>query len=71
MSKDTDRGKVAERDWPTGHPSASDYQGERYTPPEPPFGFDWPEGHPCRLGANVPPNWRGEELAPEPPGQGE
>jgi len=71
MSKDTDRGTVGERDWPTGHPAASDYRGESYTPPDPPFAVDWPKGHPCRDGANVEKNWRHEPTAPEPTEQGE
>lgn len=42
-----------ERDFPVGHPAASDYKGEPYTPPSAPFGEDFPRGHPARGGANV------------------
>lgn len=42
-----------ERDYPIGHPSASDYKGEKYTPPRAPFAEDFGPDHPARLGANV------------------
>lgn len=54
MAKDTDRGTEGERDWPKGHPAASDYNGEPYSAPPPPFAEDWPVGHPARLGKNNP-----------------
>lgn len=38
--------RPAERDYPVGHPAASDYKGEHYTPPPPPLGRDYPVGHP-------------------------
>ena len=62
---DTRRGRSFERDWPEAHPSSSDYQGESYTPPPPPFAQDWHEGHPARLGANVPHEWD-EARTPKP-----
>ena len=40
---DTKRG---ERDYPLGDPRASDYAGEKYTPPSPPYARDYPVGHP-------------------------
>lgn len=42
-----------ERDYPIGHPAASDYKGEKYTPPRAPFAEDFPPDHPARLGKNV------------------
>lgn len=44
-----------ERDFPIGHPAASDYNGEPYNPPRAPYGEDFPEGHPARGGANISP----------------
>lgn len=41
-----------ERDYPLGHPAASDYKGEPYTPPIAPHAEDYPHGHPARGGAN-------------------
>lgn len=38
--------RPVERDYPVGHPAASDYNGEPYTPPPPPLGRDYPVGHP-------------------------
>ena len=35
-----------ERDYPIGHPAASDYNGEPYNPPPPPLARDYPPGHP-------------------------
>lgn len=42
-----------ERDYPVGHPAASDYQGERYTPPRAPYAEDFPPNHPARGGKNI------------------
>ena len=42
-----------ERDFPVGHPAASDYKGEKYTPPKAPFSEDFNEGHPARDGKNT------------------
>lgn len=42
-----------ERDYPIGHPAASDYNGEEYTPPRAPFGQDYPENHPAFQGSNI------------------
>lgn len=44
---------MAERDYPVGHPAASDYKGERYTPPRAPFGEDFGPDHPARGGKNT------------------
>ncbi len=44
---------MSERDYPKGHPAASDYAGEPYIPPRAPFTEDWPVGHPARGGKNV------------------
>jgi hypothetical protein len=44
---------MAERDYPVGHPSASDYKGEHYVPPRAPFSEDFPPGHPARDGKNI------------------
>jgi hypothetical protein len=44
-----------ERDFPVGHPAASDYAGEPYTPPRAPHGEDYEVGHPARGGKNVSP----------------
>lgn len=41
-----DTNSTGERDYPVGHPAASDYAGEPYTPPPPPLGRDYPVGHP-------------------------
>jgi len=46
---------MAERDYPVGHPAASDYAGERYTPPRAPFAEDFDPGHPARGGKNIKP----------------
>jgi hypothetical protein len=35
-----------ERDYPIGDPRAADYNGEKYTPPSPPYARDYPKGHP-------------------------
>lgn len=42
-----------ERDYPVGHPAASDYKGERYVPPRAPFSEDFAPGHPARGGKNI------------------
>lgn len=42
-----------ERDFPVGHPAASDYSGERYTPPRAPHAEDFPPDHPARNGKNI------------------
>jgi hypothetical protein len=42
-----------ERDFPVGHPAASDYAGEPYTPPRAPHGEDFEVGHPARGGKNI------------------
>jgi len=42
-----------ERDYPVGHPAASDYRGEPYTPPRAPFSEDFAPGHPARDGKNI------------------
>jgi hypothetical protein len=42
-----------ERDYPVGHPAASDYKGEPYTPPRAPYAEDFPPGHPARGGKNA------------------
>lgn len=42
-----------ERDYPIGHPAASDYNGEEYNPPRAPFAEDYPETHPAFQGANI------------------
>lgn len=44
-----------ERDFPVGHPAASDYNGELYTPPLAPYSEDFSEGHPAREGKNISP----------------
>ena len=47
-------GRPGERDWPEGHPSAQDYNGEEYEPPPNLIRTDWPKGHPAELGKNIP-----------------
>jgi hypothetical protein len=42
-----------ERDFPVGHPAASDFDPSTYTPPENKYYVDFPKGHPARGGANV------------------
>jgi hypothetical protein len=44
---------MPERDYPVGHPSASDYKGEHYVPPRAPFSEDFPPDHPARAGKNI------------------
>lgn len=44
---------MAERDYPEGHPAASDYKGQRYIPPRAPFGEDFNPDHPARGGKNT------------------
>ena len=44
-----------ERDYPVGHPAASDYKGEKYTPPRAPFTDDFAANHPAHLGRNIKP----------------
>lgn len=41
-----------ERDFPIGHPAASDYKGEAYKDPFASYMYDFPEGHPARAGKN-------------------
>jgi len=43
---------MSERDYPVGHPAASDYKGEKYIPKRAPFSFDYEEDHPARAGRN-------------------
>lgn len=74
MAKDTDSGFKGERDWPKGHPASTDYYGQAYTPPPPPFATDWPVGHPARVADTPAPAQQdappvadaGTEHAPEP-----
>lgn len=42
-----------ERDYPVGHPAASDYAGEEYIPPRAPWSEDFAPDHPARGGANT------------------
>jgi len=42
-----------ERDYPVGHPAASDYHGEAYTPPRAPFAEDFPPDSSARGGKNT------------------
>jgi len=42
-----------ERDYPEGHPAASDYSGQPYTPPRAPYAEDFGVGHPARGGNNI------------------
>jgi hypothetical protein len=44
---------MQERDFPVGHPAASDYKGQPYHPNRAPFEEDFPVGHPARGGRNV------------------
>src|SRR5216683_3835128 len=44
-----------ERDFPMGHPAASDYKGEAYTPPRAPWEHDYAADNPARAGANTSP----------------
>ena len=44
---------MPERDYPLGHPAASDYKGEKYIPPRAPFAEDFGPDHPARLGRNI------------------
>lgn len=44
---------MPERDYPVGHPSASDYKGEPYHSPFNVMAEDYPEGHKARGGGNV------------------
>lgn len=41
-----------ERDYPIGHPAASDYQGQPYVDRFASYAFDFPEGSPARGGKN-------------------
>jgi hypothetical protein len=41
-----------ERDYPIGHPAASDYKGEPYTDAFASYAFDFPAGHAARGGKN-------------------
>ena len=43
---------MPERDFPIGHPAASDYNGEPYVPPSAYRLVDYPPGHPAHAGAN-------------------
>lgn len=49
-----------ERDFPVGHPAASDYKGEPYVRPGVPYTEDFEQGHPARGGKN-----RGELDTPD------
>ena len=44
---------MSERDYPKGHPAASDYAGEHWVPPIAPHSEDYPVGHPARGGRNT------------------
>jgi hypothetical protein len=46
---------MPERDFPKGHPAASDYNGEPYTPPRSPYLEEFAPGHPARNGKNIQP----------------
>lgn len=46
---------MPERDYPKGHPAASDYAGEPYKPRFNTTYVDFPEGHPAKGGHNVRP----------------
>jgi hypothetical protein len=59
---------MAERDYPIGHPAASDYKGEKYRPPRAPFADDYNIDHPAYQGRNThaidtPDGMRAEVLA--------
>jgi len=43
---------MAERDYPVGHPAASDYKGEPFVDRFASYAFDFPEGSPARGGKN-------------------
>ena len=43
---------MSERDFPIGHPSASDYKGEKYIPPRAPWAADYDFDHPAYGGKN-------------------
>ena len=42
-----------ERDFPKGHPAASDYAGEEYVPPRAPWAEDFAPNAPARGGKNT------------------
>jgi hypothetical protein len=42
-----------ERDYPVGHPAASDYKGTPFVDKFASYAYDFPEGHPARGGKNV------------------
>lgn len=42
-----------ERDYPVGHPAASDYNGAPYNAPRAPWTDDFPSDHPARGGKNT------------------
>lgn len=42
-----------ERDYPVGHPAASDYKGEPYTPPRAPHAEDFAPDSAARGGRNI------------------
>jgi hypothetical protein len=44
---------MPERDFPVGHPAASDYRGEAYSSPFAVYAEDFPVGSPARGGKNV------------------
>lgn len=44
---------MSERDYPEGHPAASDYKGQKYTPKRAPWSEDFPPDHPARGGKNA------------------
>ena len=46
---------MPERDFPVGHPAASDYAGQPYKAPRSPFLDEFPEGHLARNGKNIRP----------------
>lgn len=46
---------MSERDYPVGHPAASDYNGQKYTPPRAPWQDDFDADSPARGGANTNP----------------
>jgi hypothetical protein len=41
-----------ERDYPIGHPAASDFRGENYVPPISPYALDYDPAHPAHAGRN-------------------
>jgi hypothetical protein len=43
---------MSERDYPVGHPAASDYSGQKHAAHISPFAHDYPPGHAARGGQN-------------------